>query len=149
MPIIPHGLCRRTFLKVLAGAAATEACSSPAASGPTDVGDVPAGNISSVTQGSLAVVPGAPVCIGRDAKGVYSMTLTCTHQGCDMGADGSVSVNGIVCACHGSEFDADGNVVRGPARAPLAHFAVSQDAKGELTVHTGSEVDANTRLSVG
>ncbi len=125
-----------------------EACSSPA-SGPADVGDVSAGNVASLAEGSLAAVPGAPVCVARDAKGVYAMTLTCTHQGCDIGLHGVVSASGIVCGCHGSEFDADGNVVRGPATAPLAHFAVSEDASGNLTVNTGSEVDPSTRLTVG
>jgi Rieske Fe-S protein len=111
------------------------------------VGDISAGSAAALTEGSLNVISGNPACVGRDAKGIYAMTLVCTHQGCDIGQQGAVSAQGIYCACHGSEFDADGNVVRGPAIAALAHFAVSADSSGNLTVHTGTEVDPGTRLA--
>jgi cytochrome b6-f complex iron-sulfur subunit len=138
---------RRVFLELVGGCVAASACSSSPAS-PADVGDVAAGNESALSVDSLSAIPGVPACIGRDAMGVYAMTLTCTHEGCDMGETGTVSAQGLHCGCHGSEFDVDGNVVTGPATTPLAHFAVSADAAGELTVHTGSEVDASTRLAV-
>jgi Rieske Fe-S protein len=138
---------RRVFLELVGGCVAAGACSSSPAS-PADVGDVPAGSVSSLSVDSLSAIPGAPACIGRDAMGVYAMTLTCTHEGCDIGQNGTVSAQGLRCGCHGSAFDVDGNVVTGPATAPLAHFAVSADGAGELTVHTGSEVDPSTRLAV-
>ncbi len=137
-------LPRRRFLELVGGAAAANACTAGGVP-PANVGDVAAGNASALMVGSLQAIPGEPACIGRDEKGVYAMTLICTHQGCDMGQHGSVSPQGAFCGCHGSEFDVDGNVVRGPASSPLAHFAVSTDASGNLTVHTGSEVDASTR----
>jgi Rieske Fe-S protein len=138
-------LGRRTFLKMVGCAAAANACGSGPA-GPADVGDVAAGNVQTLAPGSLNAVPGQPVCVGRDAGGVYAMTLICTHQGCEIG---SVSAGGLFCGCHGSAFDAHGNVVRGPASTSLAHFAVSADMSGNLTVHTGTEVAADTRLTVG
>jgi Rieske Fe-S protein len=140
-------IARRAFLKVVAGAAAANACSA-AAAGPADVGDVTAGTAADLRVGTLSALPGEPVCIGRDAQGIYAMTLTCTHAGCDIGQQGSVSSQGLDCGCHGSRFDAVGNVLRGPAGAPLAHFAVSADASGLITVHTGSEVDPGTRLTL-
>jgi Rieske Fe-S protein len=76
------------------------------------------------------------------------MTLTCTHQGCDIGGRGQISASGLACGCHGSTFDANGNVTGGPANAPLAHFAVTADASGNLTIHGGQEVDSATRLAV-
>jgi Rieske Fe-S protein len=112
------------------------------------VGDVPAGNVSSLPVGSLRVVNGEPVCIGRDSGGVYAMTLTCTHAGCDIGANGDVSPSGLVCGCHGSRFDANGNVVSGPAPSALDHFAVSVEGSGNLTIHGGQVVDAGQRLAV-
>lgn len=142
---------RRRFL-VLAGAsvgaAGAVACGSAAAVAPASVGDVPAGNVSSLPAGSLRVVQGEPVCIGRDSGGVYAMTLTCTHAGCDIGATGDVSASGLLCGCHGSRFDANGNVVSGPAPSPLDHFAVTADASGNLTIHGGQVVDAAQRLPV-
>jgi len=141
------GVTRRRFLVVVGSAAAAGACSAPAVS-PAQVGDVPAGTVSQLPIGSLEVVGAEPLCIGRDAGGVYAMTLTCTHAGCDMGVFGAVSPQGIFCDCHGSEFDANGNVVRGPAYQPLDHFDVTVDAAGNLTVHGGQIVGANQRLAV-
>ncbi len=145
-------LGRRRFL-VLAGvgmgAAGTVACGQGPGVQPASLGDVPAGNVSNLPVGSLRVVGGQPACIGRDSGGVYAMTLTCTHAGCDIGATGDVSPSGLLCGCHGSRFDANGNVVSGPAPSPLDHFAVSVDQAGELTIHGGQVVDAGQRLAVG
>jgi Rieske Fe-S protein len=138
-------LGRRRFL-VLAGAGAAGCWSAPVP--PANVGDVPAGNVAGLPVGSLRPVAGQPVCIGRDARGVYAMTLTCTHAGCDMGEAGTVSPQGLDCACHGSRFDANGNVVSGPATAPLDHFAVSVDVGGNMTILGGQVVDAAQRLVV-
>lgn len=145
----PHS--RRHFLKVLAATAALPsglaACSSGGAS-PLTFGDVSGGTTASLPAGSLKVVTGASAAIGRDAGGVYALTLTCTHQGCDIATRGTVSAEGIRCSCHGSAFDANGSVVNGPATSPLVHFAVTADSAGNLTVHGGQEVDASTRLKV-
>lgn len=145
-----YSLGRRRFL-VLAGVtmgAAGVACGAAPGVQPASVGDVSAGNVSSLPVGSLHVVSGQPVCVGRDSGGVYAMTLTCTHAGCDIGATGDVSASGLVCGCHGSRFDANGNVVSGPATSPLEHFAVTVDQAGELTIHGGQVVDAGQRLAV-
>jgi cytochrome b6-f complex iron-sulfur subunit len=142
-----HGLTRRTFLAVVGSATAAAGCSSPAVS-PAPVGEVQAGSVSMLAVGSLAIVGAEAVCIGRDTGGVYAMTLTCTHAGCDIGQRGTVSADGLVCDCHGSAFDANGNVTRGPATQPLDHFGVTVDANGTLTIHGDEIVDAGQRLSV-
>ena len=132
---------------MVASAAATGACSAAAVS-PAQVGDVAAGNVSAVPVGTLETVGSEPVCIARDSGGVYAMTLTCPHAGCDIGQTGSVSPQGLVCGCHGSEFDANGNVVRGPASQPLDHFAVTVDASGNLSINGTEVVAASQRLKV-
>lgn len=140
-------LTRRRFLALAGSAVAVNGCSA-AVVGPAQVGDVPAGRLASLGMGSLRSVDGLPVCIGRDGEGVYAMTLTCTHGGCDIGQQGTVSPQGLACNCHGSQFDANGGVVRGPATQGLDHFAVTADASGNLTIHGGEVVGAGQRLTV-
>ncbi|GIX07562.1 MAG: hypothetical protein KatS3mg115_1965 [Candidatus Poribacteria bacterium] len=50
---------------------------------------------------------------------VAAVTIICTHQGCQVMYDGREFLN---CPCHGSRFDLEGNVVRGPANRPLTRF---------------------------
>jgi nitrite reductase/ring-hydroxylating ferredoxin subunit len=98
--------------------------------------------------GDLQAVSGAPAIIARDPGGLYAMTSTCTHEGCDMLREGSVSRDGVYCSCHGSTFDVNGKAVSGPAHGTLAHFAVSVDRQGLITVHGGTSVPAETRTAV-
>ena len=108
--------------------------------------EIAAGSASSVQAGTLTALVGQGVAIGRDAGGIYALSLICTHQGCDISSSGSVSASSIQCFCHGAVFDAQGNVLRGPAQFPLVHFAVSEDAAGQLTIHTNEQVSPSTRL---
>jgi Rieske Fe-S protein len=133
---------RRLFLKVLA-AGPLLACS--AASGdPQGFEDAPAGNVSATSVGTLVVVPNAPCILGRDQDGLYAMTNTCPHQGCDVSPAGGA----LSCPCHGSRFNANGAVLAGPASSPLVHFAVSLDAAGNVTVHGQTRVGADVRTAV-
>ena len=134
---------RREFIRalVVVGASTCIACGPP-------FGKVSAGNASALAIGDLKIVPGASAAIGRDAQGVYAMTLICTHQGCDISQQGSVGASGIVCDCHGSRFDANGDVTLGPAQSPLQHFQVTADASGNLTIDGNVPVSASTRLAV-
>jgi Rieske Fe-S protein len=139
---------RRVFLRTTAAMGLTLGCAGGSGSDPEAFGKVSAGNVSALPVGTLLAVAGAPVIVGRDASGLYAMTSTCTHEGCDMAADGSVDASGVFCGCHGSRFDPNGGVLRGPATAPLAHFAVSVDATGNVTVDGGAKVSASTRTAV-
>jgi Rieske Fe-S protein len=112
------------------------------------IGEVVAGNIRDLPSGSLQAVGTLPVALGRDDGGVYAMTLTCTHTGCNMAIDGQVGPGGIFCACHGSRFDANGAVNKGPARRPLAHYAVDVDLDGNVTINGERTVAAETRTPV-
>jgi Rieske Fe-S protein len=49
-----------------------------------------------------------------------ALSLKCTHQGCLVGWSAESSELG--CPCHGSRFTAKGEVVQGPAKAPLASY---------------------------
>ena len=150
---MPANLSRRHFLQVLAASAATsavalEACSGNSGAGdPEPFGDVSAGSVSAIQVDTVRSIPNAPAFIGRDGNGLYAMTSTCTHAGCDM-KSGATSSTNIVCVCHGSQFDLVGNVQQGPANKPLAHFAVELAADGTITVHGGTQVDPSRRTPV-
>jgi Rieske Fe-S protein len=62
------------------------------------------------------------------------------------GASGNEDLS---CPCHGSLFDANGEVTRGPARAPLQHYQVDVAADGTITIQGGLPVSADARTAVG
>jgi Rieske Fe-S protein len=76
------------------------------------------------------------------------MTLTCSHEGCNIAENGSVDFKGVYCSCHGSHFTNNGSAVSGPAPDPLQHFAVELDSAGQLTIHGAQNVPASTRTAV-
>ena len=132
--------CGSTGLAVI-GAGCGDQTGSP----PT--GPVSAGNVSALAVGTMLVM--SNVVVARDADGVYAMSGVCTHAGCLL-ADGSGTIAaGLSCACHGSLFDGDGNVTRGPARVALQHYQVTIGADGGITVDGGQPVAASTRTAVG
>jgi Rieske Fe-S protein len=139
---------RRVFLKVVGSsvvAAPLLACSS-AVPEPDAVGQVDAGLASSYPVGSLEAVGTLAVAVGHDQGGFYALTLTCTHEGCNIATRGAVSGAGIACGCHGASFDANGHVRGGPARGDLTHFAVKIDsATGAVTVDGNTRVAADAR----
>lgn len=153
LKLAPGGACRvvcsrRAVLGGVVGIGVPPLLGCSGSAQPQAFGPTAAGNVSALSVGSIAIIPGVAACIARDASGVYAMTLTCPHAGCDIAVDGTVSGSGIQCACHGSQFDLDGNVRRGPATAPLDHFSVTADAAGNLTVNGDVVVPASTRLPV-
>jgi cytochrome b6-f complex iron-sulfur subunit len=47
----------------------------------------------------------------------YALRPICTHQGCTV--EWNTEKNQFICPCHGSQFDSQGKVIRGPAGKPL------------------------------
>lgn len=70
-------------------------------------------------EGGVVEIGGKEVAAWRDATGkLHTVSATCTHKGCTVtwnNADRTWD-----CPCHGSVFDAEGSVIQGPARKPLA-----------------------------
>ncbi|OGR25607.1 MAG: cytochrome B6 [Desulfuromonadales bacterium GWD2_54_10] len=67
----------------------------------------------------------------RDSSGFYALSLVCTHLGCTV----TVSSGHLSCPCHGSEFDRQGRVLKGPADKPLLRLKVEErDGKVEVLV---------------
>jgi Rieske Fe-S protein len=85
-------------------------------------------DVSTLTSDGASLVPpvqgldGAPILVVRDGAGrFHALSMQCTHEGCPV----RPPEEGIIsCPCHGSQYDLDGRVRRGPAQLPLARYAV-------------------------
>jgi glycine/D-amino acid oxidase-like deaminating enzyme/nitrite reductase/ring-hydroxylating ferredoxin subunit len=65
---------------------------------------------------------GTKVAAYRDANGdLVALSATCTHMGCVVGWNEAERT--WDCPCHGSRFTPHGDVIAGPAEAPLARLA--------------------------
>jgi Rieske Fe-S protein len=79
------------------------------------------GNVDDIPPGAGGVVARGDekIAAWRDESGaLHAVSASCTHKGCTVtwnNADRTWN-----CPCHGSIFAADGSVVHGPARTPLA-----------------------------
>lgn len=124
--------------------AAIPACGNQTGTPPT--GPVSASNVSALSVGTMITL--SNIVVARDAGGVYAMSAVCTHAGCLLEDVSDTISAGLYCPCHGSAFDGDGAVTRGPARAALQHYAVTIAADGTITVDGSQPVSADVRTSV-
>ena len=123
--------CRRT---VLQGAAATCGIGLLTACGSEDPAPTTSGGSSGVR---AALVRLDEVAVGEaveatDAEGgkvlvsrlsedeVVAFSAVCPHQGCTVAPDGEQ----LACPCHGSQFELDGSLKRGPAEKGLTPYEV-------------------------
>jgi cytochrome b6-f complex iron-sulfur subunit len=85
--------------------------------------------------------PGRSVAVFRDEQGVYAISKICTHLGCIV----NPVPTGFDCPCHGSRFDTNGDVIRGPAPTRLKWLAVARTADNTYLVDEGSSVPFGTK----
>lgn len=118
--------CRRTVLK---GAAATCGVGLLAACGDDDpsssgglraalvrLDEVPVGEAVEATDPD-----GGKVLVSRISETeVLAFSAVCPHQGCTVAPDGEQ----LACPCHGSQFELDGSLKRGPAEQGLTPYDV-------------------------
>jgi cytochrome b6-f complex iron-sulfur subunit len=72
---------------------------------------------------ALVDVPGLdlPIYLYHHDDDVFTAVSTrCMHRGCPV----EPVAGHLVCPCHGSEYDNDGRVLKGPTRLPLERFPV-------------------------
>lgn len=70
-------------------------------------------------------VGGRAVVIANLEGRYFAIDDVCTHVGCSLTSEGSLSGHVVTCACHGSQFDArTGQVLQQPARRPLPTYRV-------------------------
>lgn len=76
--------------------------------------------------GAIRIQPGSadePVIVLAHAGGYSAVSPICTHRGCTVDVHGAR----LVCPCHGSTYDRDGRVLRGPATRALKRYEVARE----------------------
>ncbi len=79
-----------------------------------DQTDIPRG-------GALVYRRSRIVVIRRDTE-IYALSLVCTHLGCTV----NVTPDKLICPCHGSVFNRDGQVLEGPSNRPLERLRIEE-----------------------
>jgi cytochrome b6-f complex iron-sulfur subunit len=74
----------------------------------------------------------------------FAINATCTHLGCVV--PWNKAANKFCCPCHGSQYDENGKVVRGPAPLSLALAHTTVAADGNIEVSPWPETDFRTGL---
>ncbi len=92
------------------------------------------GPATDLPPGARRFVPEASAIVISTANGLTALSLICPHLGCTVNA----AVAGFTCPCHGSQFDPQGQLVRGPAETSLRPLLVSIDEHGHLILRTTS-----------
>lgn len=92
--------------------------------------------------GSVTFLEDRRLFLFNGTDGFYTVSSVCTHLGCNV----KRAATGFECPCHGSRFDDNGRVVRGPAPAPLAWYGLSLSPRGELIVDLDRAVGPDFRL---
>lgn len=72
--------------------------------------------------------------IVRRDKTLFAISSVCTHKGCKVRAQQDQS---FACKCHGSTFDKDGKVTKGPAKQDLPRLSVAVNERQHLIVKLG------------
>jgi len=106
-----------------------------------------AGWKESHTQGARELVQGlrgdATYLILDDAKNLatFGLNAVCTHLGCVV--PWNKAENKFMCPCHGSQYNKEGKVVRGPAPLSLA-LVHTEEVDGKVILKPWTETDFRT-----
>lgn len=73
-------------------------------------------------------IPAVIFQLGSEYK---AFSLKCTHLGCTLEDEGEI----FSCPCHGSAFDHNGEVLKGPAEEKLPALKVEINEEGNLIVY--------------
>jgi len=95
--------------------------------------------------GAVTLVESGTIFVYRAEEGLHAISGICTHLGCTVKPD---KEGGYSCPCHGSQFDSQGRVVRGPAPRGLPWLRLALLANGQLEVDTEAEVPRGSNLVV-
>lgn len=100
------------------------------------------GSPAAFPAGSVTFLSDRRLYVFNSADGFFAISSVCTHLGCNVKHIGQ----GFECPCHGSRFDDNGRVVRGPAPQALAWYALSLSPREQLIVDLDQTVGPEFRL---
>ncbi|NJL22060.1 MAG: cytochrome b6-f complex iron-sulfur subunit [Leptolyngbyaceae cyanobacterium SM1_3_5] len=72
----------------------------------------------------------------------YGINAVCTHLGCVV--PWNAAENKFMCPCHGSQYNNEGKVVRGPAPLSLALVHANTNEDGKIAITPWTEQDFRT-----
>jgi len=81
----------------------------------------------------LQDLPRPILLINVDGKTFKAISALCTHMGCTV----SLSKNFIMCPCHGSTYNLEGKVLRGPAQQDLKNYNLKKN-NGRVEININS-----------
>jgi len=87
---------------------------------------------SQYAEGSRTVLQDVPALLVRSKARFTALSLVCTHLGCTV----EERPDGFACPCHGSRFNSQGQVLRGPARRALPRLRLETDPDDNLVLYT-------------
>ncbi len=90
------------------------------------------GPASNYPLNSRTLLSEPPAVLIHADSGFTALSLICTHLGCTV----EQRPDGFTCPCHGSRYDANGNVTHGPAQKALPALRLEVTEKGHLKLFT-------------
>lgn len=89
--------------------------------------------------------PKVKLWLSNTEEGLMALYKVCTHLGCLYNWNNQEGK--FICPCHGSQFQADGTYIRGPAPRSLDRFVVEiQSADGQTIAETDPKTGAPLKL---
>jgi cytochrome b6-f complex iron-sulfur subunit len=121
---------RRQFLLLTAGL--TAGCQSTGSGNSAQGKTVNVGAASRyAADGVYSRYRDAGIFVIRQGDKLFAISSYCTHRKCKLSAEADRS---FYCPCHGSTFDPQGHVTKGPARLDLPVFSIASNDQGDLLV---------------
>ncbi len=74
--------------------------------------------VKSIPYDSVYLIKDKQIGILNRENGITVLSIACTHLGCIL----NVENDKFICPCHGSMFELNGSVIKGPALKPLKHI---------------------------